>query len=47
MKVKEGKLKYYTKYKVTAMIIMDVRAQNMVILAILVLEMHFSNTVKT
>ena len=47
MKVKEGKMKYYTKYKVNATIILNVRAQNRVILGFLVLEMHLSNTMET
>ena len=47
MKVNEGKIKYYTKYKINATSIWDVRAQNKVILAFLVLKMHLSNTVKT
>ena len=47
MKVNERKLKYYTKYKVNATSILDVRAQNRVILAFLVLKMHLSNTVET
>ena len=47
MKVNEGKMKYYTKYKVNATSILHVKAQNRVILAFLVLEMHLSNTVET
>ena len=47
MKVNEGRLKYYTKYKVNAPSILDVGAQNRVILLFLVLEIHLSNTVET
>ena len=47
MKVNEDKMKYYTKYKVNAKSILDVSAQNRVILAFLVLKMHLSNTVET
>ena len=47
MKVNEGKMKYYTKYKVDAPSILDIRAQNRVISVFLVLEMHLSNTVET
>ena len=50
-KVNEGKMKYYTKYKVNATSILDVGAENIYniynILAFLVLEMHLSNTVET
>ena len=47
MKVNEGRLKYYTKYKVNTTSILDVGAQNRVILPFLVLEMHLFNTVET
>ena len=47
MKVNEGKIKYYTNYKINATTIWDVRTRNKVILAFLVLKMHLSNTVKT
>ena len=40
MKVNKGKMKYYIKYKVNATSILDVRAQNRVISAILVLKMY-------
>ena len=46
MKVNKGKMKYHTKYKVYATSILDVRAQNRVISAFLVLKMHLSNTVE-
>ena len=47
MKVNEGKMKYYTKYKVNTTIILDVGAQNRVISPFLVLEVHLANTVET
>ena len=47
MQVNEGKLNYYTKYKVNATSILDVGAQNRVISLFLVLKMHLSNTVET
>ena len=47
MKVNKGKMNYHTKYKVYATSILDVRAQNRVISAFLVLKMHLSNTVET
>ena len=46
MKVNKGKHKYYTKYKVNATNILDVRAQNRLISAFLVLKMQLSNTLK-
>ena len=47
MMVNKGKMKYYTKYKVYATSILDVKAQNKVISEFLVLKMHLSNTVET
>ena len=47
MQVNEGKLNYYTKYKVNATSILDVGAQNKVISPFLVLKMHLSNTVES
>ena len=47
MQVNEGKMKYYTKYKVNAKSILGVGAQNRVISLFLVLEMHLFNKVET
>ena len=47
MMVNKGKMKYYTKYKVYATSILDVKAQNKVISEFLVLKMHLCNTVET
>ena len=47
MKVNEGKIKYYTKYKVNATSTWVVRVRNKVISPFLVLKMHVSNTAET